>query len=82
MSGKPRKDRTTIASHHLGLRLTGRQHDLLTACVRHMSEKLRAEGVPAYVSASGLVTWLIEQEAKRLGVDSDKDPPPRSGKRG
>lgn len=74
MAGKPRKDRTTIAGHHLGLRLNDAEHETLMAVVTEMNRRMRTDGYPGTVSATALVRMLIQQKAIELGILKDEKP--------
>ena len=73
MSGKPREDRGTIASHHLGLRLTDDEHAQLAAIVTDANAKMSAAGIPGIQTSTSMVRWLIATEFKnrRLSIESE-----------
>ena len=68
MSGKPREDRSAIASHHLGLRLNDDEHTQLGAIVADANEKMSEAGIPGVMTMTAMVRWLIVQEFKRRGL--------------
>ncbi len=68
MAGKPREDRSSVASKHLGLRLTDDEFQLLRAVVDATNERMREAGLPPLMTGTSLVKMLVEQEARRLGV--------------
>lgn len=67
MAGKPRQNRSTIAAHHLGLRLTDAEHAALNRIVEEEAQKLRSQGLRIVMTQTAVVRMLIEQEAKRRG---------------
>ncbi len=68
MTGKPRENRSTVATKSVGLRLTEGEFALLWAVVESTNQRLRKQGMPAYMTGSRLIKMLVEREAERLGV--------------
>jgi hypothetical protein len=68
MGRKPREDRSTVGTNHLGLRLTDREHAAVVAIVHQVNEQLAAQGLPAVASMTWLMKKLILEEAARRGL--------------
>lgn len=68
MSRTPRKDRESVAHHHLGLRMTGPEHAQLAALVSDSNERMSLAGIPGVMSATAMIRWLVKQEFERRGL--------------
>ena len=70
MSGKPREDRASVASHHLGLRFTAQERAALQAVTDDMNSKLATLGLPAAMTGTSVIRWLIAEEVKRRSLST------------
>lgn len=68
MAGKPRKDRSTIADKHVGLRLTNEEFEMLWAVVEATNQRMYEAGYPPAMTATSMLRMLVQHEAVRLGI--------------
>ena len=71
MSRPPRKDRNTVASRYVGIRLNQNEWRLMIECVEVKNRQMKEIGLPPIMTGTALIKSLLMQEAERLGLHSE-----------